>query len=153
MRKLLTILVIFLLPMSIFGQEKNQQKPLPIVKYDDNVNLPLTDKERAQILEVFGDSAERLVFNNSNRLKSIKNILRNRVVIDEYPNKDLSYQMNISDIALTPEARNEAKSGSLNRDNFNPLKYNFNFDSTDGIKHFRIDNTQYLITIMPQHAN
>lgn len=153
MNKLLTLLILILLPAGVFGQQKEQKRPLPLVKYDDNVNLPLTAKERAQIIEAYGDDAERLVFGNAHRLKSIKNILRNRVLIDEYPDKDLSGFIKISEIALTDGAYMEATSGTIKIDDFNPLKYAFNFDSTDGIKHFRIDNTQFLITIMPQHAN
>ena len=81
MNKLLTILVVILLPMSILGQQTKQKNPLPLAKFDDNVKLPLTAKERAQIIEVYGESADKYVFNNPNMLRSIKHILRNHYIV------------------------------------------------------------------------
>ena len=81
MKKLFTILSLILIPLCVSGQQSKQKNPLPLVKYDDNVKLPLTAKERSQIIEVYGDYAEKHVFSNPQRLKSIKHILRNRVEI------------------------------------------------------------------------
>ena len=37
-------------------------------------------------------------------------------------------------------------------ENFNPLKYNFEFHNPS-IQRFKVDNSNYFITIMPQHYN
>ena len=56
MKNLLIITALILMPLSVFSQQSNHKNPLPLAKYNDNVNLPLTAKERAQIIEAFGDS-------------------------------------------------------------------------------------------------
>jgi len=150
MNKLVTLLLVLTLPICVFGQHKNQKQPLPLANYDDNVQLPLTPKEHAQIIEVYRGFADKYVFDNSNRLKEIKNILRNRVQIRKYENKDLSSIRNLSEIAIIDP--NIVMDTNIDAENLNPLKYNFNFYSRDRIKYFRIDNTQYLITILPQHT-
>ena len=51
----------------------------------------------------------------------------------------------------------KAFNSSILRDNvfnpktFNPLKYDFNFNSRDLIKYYRVDNTNYLIVIHSQY--
>ena len=153
MKKLLTIIIIALLPIFVFGQKDNFKQRTPHATYDTNVNEPLTADERAKIIEVYGDSAEKVVFGNPHRLKTIKQILRNRVVIVEHADKDLSSLKTISEVALSDTYKMEAKSGAVNSKNFNPLKYDLGFYSySDSIKNFRIDNTQYVVTIMPQHS-
>ena len=153
MKKLLTILVVMLLPICMFGQQKTQKMPLPLVKYNENVKLPLTVNERSQIIEVYGEHADKYVFDNPNRLKEVKNILRNRVVIEKHPNKDLSSFKRLSEVPLVNDYnKNLQYDFGANVENFNPLKYNFNFFSRNGIEYYRIDNTQYLITILPQHT-
>jgi hypothetical protein len=148
MKKLLTILTLILIPIVVCGQGSKQRSPLPLAKYNDNVDLPLTAKERAQIIEVYGDSADKLIFNIPNRLKSIKNILRNRVVIklitDEKSKKPCP---KLSEVSWF----DESETGEVfNPEIFNPLKYNFNFYSRSaGIYH--VDNTNYYIIIKSQY--
>lgn len=149
MKKLLAILALALIPLCASSQQINQKNPLPLAKYNDNVKLPLTAKERAQIIEVYGDSAEKLVFNNPNRLKGIKHILRNRVVIklitDE---KDKKSCKKLSEVALFEDSDSELK--TFNPETFNPLKYDFDFYSKSaGI--FHVDNTNYYIIIKSQY--
>ena len=153
MKRILIIITLVILPFYVFGQYIKHKSPVPHINYNDNINLPLTPKERIFIEEVYGEYTNQYIYDNPNRLKEIKNILRNRVFIEEYANKDLSSLKKLSEISLLNSFNNK-----LNRDynidveNFNPLKYNFNFYSIDNIKYYRIDNTQYLITIMPQHT-
>ena len=137
--------------MCVFGQKDNIKKRTPLATYNSNLNKPITAKERAQIIEVYGDSAEQLVFSNPHRLKTIKHILRNRVIINEYSDKDLSQLTKISDVALSDTYKNEAINGKVNLENFNPLKYDLDFYAARSSKMFRIDQTQYVITILPQH--
>jgi len=152
MKKLLTILVVILLPISLFGQQKTQKSPLPLAKYDENVKLPLTTKERSQIIEVYGDYAEKYVFSDANRLRNIKQILRNRVVIKLITNKNEKKPCpKLSEVSLF-----DNYVSGIERDRvfdpkiFNPLKYNFEFHSTSASM-IQVDNTNYFITIKSQY--
>lgn len=152
MKKLLTILVVILLPTILFGQQKIQKIPLPLAKYDDNIKLPLTAKERSQIIEVYGEYAEKYVFKNATRLRNIKQILRNRVVIKLVTNKKEKKPCpNLSEVSLF-----DNYVSSLERDRifdpktFNPLKYNFEFHSISASM-FQVDNTNYYIIIKSQY--
>ena len=148
MKKLLTILSLILIPLSMTGQQSKHKNPLHIAKYDDNVKLPLTAKERAQIIEVYGDSADKLVFSNPHMLKSIKHILRNRVIIklitDENKKKACP---KISEVSLFEDSESDKV---FNPNDFNPLKYNFNFYSRAG-GIYQVDNTNYYIIIKSQY--
>lgn len=147
--------LLFVVLLSVSLQTNAQQKNISEIKhinYSNNVNKPLTDAELAMINEVYGDQTEEYVLHNSNFLKNIKNILRNRVEIMELENKDLSSFRTLSSVPLI-----KAFNSSILRDNvfnpktFNPLKYDFNFNSRDLIKYYRVDNTNYLIVIHSQY--
>ena len=141
-------LLIFSLSLTTQAQIKRQKKSTPQVTYNDNVNLPLTEKERNQIIEAYGDYAERLVFQSPERLRVFKNILRNRVIIDYHKNKDLSPIKNLSQV----ENRDKKGLSNFKPEEFNPLLYEFNFLSYETkVLTYRVDNTQYTITIIPQH--
>ncbi|WP_299519171.1 hypothetical protein [Winogradskyella sp.] len=152
MNKLLTIVIVMLLPICIFGQQKIQKQPLPLAKYDDNVKLPLTAKERSQVIEVYGDSAEKLVFNDAHRLKSIKNILRNRIEVKMITNqKDVKDCQKLSEVEVLGESTKtyvNVKTFDIN--NFNPLKYDFNFYARGGSM-YHVDNTNYYIFVKAQN--
>lgn len=155
MKKIL-MLVTAVLCTSVMVAQKNitkSQKRLTLVNYSENVDKPLTKKERIFIDEVYGEFADDYVYSNQNRLRELKNILRNRVILEEHPNKDLSSLTKLSSVQLL-----KAFNPSISRDfrisseNFNPLKYQFEFFSrrTD-IQYYWVDNTQILISILPQH--
>ncbi len=150
MKKLLTILTLILIPLCVSGQQAKQKNPLPLAKYNDNVKLPLTANERAQIIEVYGESADKFVFSNPHRLKSIKHILRNRVVIkiimDE---KNKKACPKLSEVAVFDDMESEIDK-TFNPNNFNPLKYNFNFYSRAAAI-YQVDNTNYYIIIKSQY--
>jgi hypothetical protein len=155
MNKLLIFGVAVLFSSTALAQStiSSKQKPLSIVEFSENVNAPLSSKERSYIVEVYGDYAEQYVFSNPNRLKDIKNILRNRVILNEYPRKDLSSFPKLSSVPLLKAFNsNVSRDASINASNFNPLKYQFNFFSRESqIKYYWVDNTQLLISILPQH--
>jgi len=152
MKKLLTIFALILIPLYVLGQQSKQRNPLPLATYNNNVKMPLTANERAQIIEVYGDSADKYVFGNPHRLKSIKHILRNRVEIKLITDEDnkkpcpkLS-EVSVFDGFVTNLKRDE----TFNPNSFNPLKYNFEFHSRSaGIYH--VDNTSYYIIIKSQY--
>ncbi|EDP72015.1 hypothetical protein FBALC1_12977 [Flavobacteriales bacterium ALC-1] len=144
MKKFLTILSLILIPFCVSGQQSKQKNPLPLAKYDDNVKLPLTAKERAQIIEVYGESADKLVFNNPHRLKSIKHILRNRVVIKLITNENEKKPCpKLSEVSHFDDSK-------FNPNDFNPLKYGFNFYSR-GAAIYQVDHTNYYIIIKSQY--
>lgn len=147
--------LLFVVLLSVSLQTNAQQKNISEIKhinYSNNVNKPLTDAELAMINEVYGDQTEEYVLNNSNFLKNIKNILRNRVEIMELENKDLSSFRTLSSVPLNNEFnKNLLRDNVFNPKTFNPLKYDFNFNSRDLIKYYRVDNTNYLIVIHSQY--
>ena len=152
MKKLLLILVVILLPIHLIGQQSKEKHPTPLVKFGDNVKLPLTTKEKAQIIEVYGEYANEYVFENPHRLRSLKHLLRNRIVYKTMSdNEDKKPYVNLSEVPL-----NNAFVEGLKRDvtfnakNFNPLKYNFNlFTKRGGM--YRIDGTNQYIIIKSQY--
>lgn len=152
MKKLLTILVVILLPFYMVGQQKTKKIPLTLAKYDDNVKLPLTAEEKAQIIEVYGDYAEKEIFNNENKLKNIKQILRNRVVVKLITNSNEKKACpKLSEVNLfnhyVPSLKRDT---TFDPKTFNPLKYDFEFNSRHASM-FQVDNTNYYIIIESQN--
>ncbi len=134
-----------------YSQQNHKQKSLTHVVYNDNVNAPLSNTELQFINDVYGDNSDDIL-NNSNRLKDVKNILRNRVEIMYLPGKDLSSFVNLSTVPLfNSYNKSLTRDAFFNEATFNPLKYQFNFHSRDENKTFRFDNSQYLIIIKSQH--
>lgn len=150
MKKLLFISALILMPLCMFSQQSQQKNPLPLAKFNDNVKMPLTANERAQIIEAYGESADKLVFNIPHRVKSIKHILRNRVVIklitDENEKKACP---KLSEVAHFTDLDSELKE-TFNPNNFNPLKYGFDFYSRSAAM-YHVDNTNYYIIIKSQY--
>ena len=152
MKKFIIIMTLILIPLYVSSQQSEHKNPLPLAKYDDNVDLPLTANERAQITEVYGESADKLVFNNPHRLKSIKHILRNRVeiklILDESNKKPCP---KLSEVSFFDGASLDAqKKEPFNPENFNPLRYNFNFYSR-AASMYHVDHTNYYIIIKSQY--
>lgn len=152
MKKLLLILVVIILPIHLIGQQKKQKNPVPLAKFDDNVKLPLTAKERAQIIEVYGEYADKYIFSKPHRLKSIKQLLRNRIVIKRITDPNSKKPCTkLSEVTLC-----NGFVGDLERDitfdpkTFNPLKYNFEFYSRSAAI-YQVDNTDYYIIIKSQY--
>lgn len=152
MNKFLTIFILILLPICSHGQEKNSKIPLKVIEFKDNVDLPLTAKERLQIDEVYGEYADKYVYSDAFRLKSVKDILRNRVVI-KYITKESDKKdcLKLSEIPLLNSFVSDLERDKIfDPKNFNPLKYNFAFHSK-GSSLYQVDNTNYFIFIKPQY--
>ena len=152
----------FLLPLAFifsvltintsFSQSNQKQKPLKHVVYNDNVDAPLTANELEQITEVYGEHAEEDILSRPQRLKDVKNILRNRVEIIMITDKDLSSFTKLSSVALFNHYNKALnRNTSYNASTFNPLKYQFNFYSREGSKTYRFDNSPYLVIIKSQN--
>ena len=105
------------------------------------------------INEVYDEYAQQFILDNPNKLKSIKNILRNRVKIYEEKVKDLSSLKKLSQVSLFKTFNDKLERDIVfNPNTFNPLKYDFNYNSREKTKRYRVDNTNYLIVIRSQYS-
>jgi len=147
----LVALALCLLTFSLNAQSNDQKHPLPVVSYDQNVNAPLNSSERLKLEEVYADKLQSYVLSKPERLKAIKNILRNRVQILEYSNpQDQKECTLLSEVSLFDYYADLERDPFFNKNTFNPLKYNFDFYSR-GSHMYRVDNTNYYILIKSQH--
>ncbi|WP_053991370.1 hypothetical protein [Mangrovimonas sp. TPBH4] len=152
--KLPSLLVVgfalFFINISV-GQTRSNQQTLTTIVYNDNVNAPFTQKELAQIDEVYGAQAEKYVFKYPQRVKEIKNLLRNRISISMLSNpQDQKDCTLLSEVPLCNYYVNDLKRDIVfNPENFNPLKYLFNVNGLSG-QMYRVDNTNYFIIIKSQ---
>lgn len=136
---------------SALSQSKNQPQPLQIVKYNDNVNAPFTAKELAQIKEVYGENLQKLVLDRPQRVKDVKNILRNRVEIKQLKPEEIKDCPALSEVPLFNNYVSTLKRDlNFNPTEFNPLKYQFHFYGT-GASMYKVDGTNYYIIIKSQH--
>ncbi len=128
------------------------QKSVGVVEFPSEVSAPLTNAERLQLLEVFGDSFNRLVLENPTQLQNLKFLIRSRIKIISTDKDDLSEVPKLSDLVLFNQYNNDLqKPKSFDSSNFNPLIYQFQWYSpTQQIYH--INNTDLLLQIIPQHA-
>lgn len=124
------------------------------VKYHENVNTSLTDKELSQIEEVYGDMTQTLILDNPQRLKDIKHLLRNRIEI--YTEDDLGKQKQtkyLSEVLLFNKYNKDLKrDAEFDLETFNPLKYSLAFFGK-GTYIYRIDNTNYFIQVTSQYRH
>lgn len=134
----------------VTAQTKKKQKT-QLVKYDKNVDAPLTAKELAMLKEVYQDKLDKYVLSNKQRVKDFKHLLRNRIVIKELPNitDDSKYTL-LSTVKLFNSYNpNLKRDDTFNSSTFNPLKYNLDFFRIGSII-YKIDNTNYYIIIKSQ---
>lgn len=150
--KLLYTLV-FMLTLSTYNVKAQAvtKKHSTHVFYASNVKAPLTAKELKMLKDVYADQLDKEVLNRPQRLKDIKNILRNRVEIVDYNNKDLSSMVKLSSIPLF-NIYNKAltRDAFFSPENFNVLKYNLPFYIKKRVT-YHIDNSTYILSIIPQH--
>ena len=120
-----------------------------ITHYPDNINLPFTNSELAKLKMAYGDELENQILDRPVRVKDIKDILRNRVIIFQENIKVLSKIPLLSQVPIFNIYNNKFSRPVFNGNDFNPLLYNFNFFSkTKQI--YRVDNTNFLIVIKPR---
>ena len=141
--------------VSVFStdtQAQAKKQPLSLVEYNENVEQPLTSKELSQIKEVYGIRTKELILDKPQRLKDVKNLLRNRVVIKKYSNpRDQKACPKLSEVEMFDYYVKDLKRDlAFNPATFNPLKYKFNIYGLSG-EMYRVDNTDYFIIIKSQH--
>ncbi|NNC45156.1 MAG: hypothetical protein HKN99_04670 [Winogradskyella sp.] len=149
-------LISFLLLLTV-GYLSDAQTPtlkssISEIHYDANVNNPLTTIELKQIKEVYGEYADKYVLDHPERLKGVKNILRNRVIIEEISDPKYSKEGELlSKVSLfTSFVKDLTRDDVFNPQTFNPLKYNFEFYSKHASA-FKVDGTNYIIIIKSQY--
>ena len=137
--KYLLLSLVFFSSSFIFSQSSKHNSW--ITDLDKNVNTPFSEKERLYIKVAYGED----IFKKFKKIKvleiNIKNILRNRVQI-----LNKKFAVNESFPKLSSISN---KSSGFNPNHFNPLLYDFDFDSNTG-QTFRVDGTDYLINIIPK---
>ena len=95
------------------------------------------------ILEAYGESTYKRIININPLLLNIKDILRNRVEILKkkyYKNEE------IKKLSLVKKTNSNP---IFDINDFNPLLYDFDFESKKN-QIYRVDNTDYLINILPR---
>ena len=103
------------------------------------------------LTEVYQDKLEAYVLSKPQKVKNLKHLLRNRIVIKEITNlKDDDKYTLLSEIELFDiYNKNLKRDASYNKATFNPLKYNLEFYRIGSII-YKIDGTTYFIIIKPQ---
>ena len=147
------VLTLFLTSLSFNGFAQSEVNPrvVKVVSYNDNVKQALTTQEMDFLVETYGDKLEENILSRPERLKDVKDILRNRVKIELASNNEKSAYMPL--LSTVPLFKNY--NSKLERDvyfdknTFNPLKYQFHFHGF-GTSMYRIDNTKYVVIIKPQ---
>ena len=120
-----------------------------VTHYPSNVDLPFSKSELNKLEEAYGQNLNDQILERPVRVKDIKDILRNRVDIYHENIKDVSTIPLLSNVPIFNIYNHKLNRPVFNRNNFNPLLYNFNFFSkTKQI--YRVDNTNYLIVIKPR---
>jgi|TARA_B100000497_G_C7655706_1_gene394665 hypothetical protein len=124
------------------------------IHFNSNTKAPLNNAELAKLKEVYGAALKTEILDRPTRVLTIKEILRNRVILREItdPNKQKPCPK-LSEIPLFDAFVSTLKRDVVfNPNTFNPLKYDFRYHRP-GYQLFRVDNTNYFIIIKPQHYN
>lgn len=130
----------------LFSNYSFSQKSNPnnwIIDINENVNTPLTLQEQLYIKAAYGNSVYERIVSIKPLEQNIKDILRNRVKI-----LIKKYYADESIIGLS-SVNSSSQSIKFNPKDFNPLIYEFNFDSKNG-QIFRVEGTDYIINIIPK---
>ena len=113
--------------------------------YNSNKNLdyPFTHQELSFIDNAFDDETLKRINKIKALEKYVKDILRNRVQI---LNKKYHINENLPKLS---SVRSSITTKKFNKNNFNPLLYNFDFDSQK-TQIYRVDGTDLVINIIPK---
>ena len=114
-----------------------------IIELGESVTNHLTNQEIRFIKSALGDEAYYRIINIKALEQNIKDILRNRVQILTKRYFSSEKFPKLSSIA------NSNSSQIFNKYNFNPLFYDFNFESLES-QVYRVDGTDYIINIIPK---
>ena len=110
---------------------------------EKNIDYSLTSQELSFIENAFDDETLKRINKIKPLEKYVKEILRNRVQI---LNKKYQTNENLPKLSSVSTITTIKK---FNTDNFNPLLYNFDFDSQKS-QIYRVDGTDLVINIIPK---
>ena len=139
--KYFALLPLFFTFSFIFSQS-DKHNPW-IIELGESVTNPLTNLEIRFIKSALGEEAYYRIINVKALEKNIKDILRNRVQIltkRYFPSEKLPKLSSIT---------NSNSSQIFDKYNFNPLLYDFDFESFES-QIYRVDGTDYIINIIPK---
>ena len=139
--KYFTLLPLFFTFSFIFSQS-DRHNPW-IIELGESVTNPLTSQEIRFIKSALGEEAYNRIINVKALEQNIKDILRNRVQILTKRFFPFEKFPKLSSIT------NSNSSPIFNKYNFNPLFYDFDFESFES-QVYRVDGTDYLINIIPK---
>ena len=108
-----------------------------------NLDYPFTNQELSFIDNAFDDETLKRINKIKALKKYVKDILRNRVQI-----LNKKYQRN-ENLPKLSSVRSSITTKKFNKNNFNPLLYNFDFDSQK-TQIYRVDGTDLVINIIPK---
>ena len=135
------LIFVFSFYLTAFSQEKKTNSW--ITEYPDNIALPLTNLEIKKIEAAFQDELYlNRIYSSKSLITDIKDILRNRVSIELENIKDISHLPLLSSLNFKVKTKFDLR-------NFNPLLYDFDFQSKTQ-KMFRVDDTNYVIIVKPK---
>ena len=135
------LIFVFSFYLTAFSQEKKTNSW--ITEYPKNIALPLTNLEIEKIEAAFQDELYlNRIYSSKSLITDIKDILRNRVSIELENIKDISHLPLLSSLNFKVKSKFDLR-------NFNPLLYDFDFQSKTQ-KMFRVDDTNYVIIVKPK---
>ena len=135
------LIFVFSFYLTAFSQEKKTNSW--ITEYPKNIALPLTNLEIKKINAAFEDELYlNRIYSSKSLITDIKDILRNRVSIELENIKDISHLPLLSSLNFKVKTKFDLR-------NFNPLLYDFDFQSKTQ-KMFRVDDTNYIIIVKPK---
>ena len=135
------LIFVFSFYLTAFSQEKKTNSW--ITEYPKNIALPLTNLEIKKIEAAFQDELYlNRIYSSKSLITDIKDILRNRVSIELENIKDISHLPLLSSLNFKVKSKFDLR-------NFNPLLYDFDFQSKTQ-KMFRVDDTNYVIIVKPK---
>lgn len=133
--------ILFFSFLNIYSQHSDHN--LWIYDISENVKEEFTDKEIIFIKDAYGNSGYKRIVAIKGLEKYIKDILRNRVQILKkkfLPNENIK---NLNSV------RSKISTSNFSLNDFNPLLYNFDFESKYN-QVYRIQGTDYIINIIPK---
>ena len=135
------LIFVFSFYLTAFSQEKKTNSW--ITEYPKNTAFPLTNLEIKKIEAAFEDELYlNRIYSSKSLITDIKDILRNRVSIELENIKDISHLPLLSSLNFKVKTKFDLR-------NFNPLLYDFDFQSKTQ-KMFRVDDTNYVIIVKPK---
>jgi len=117
-----------------------------VVSYQNSIAQQINPK----IQEVYGSMTEQILQSNPDRIKLLNDLLENRIKILNSPIVGDDKYTKLSSVPLLNKYNpNLERDKEFDPENFNALKYNMNFFTTQ-TQVYRVDNTDFIIIINPQ---